>query len=83
MSHYKSITITRSDGKHYNIRSVVDGKQLSDNEAIRHAEKTNSFGKSFNSIPEAVSAAKALSATQKEPNSSGRGLIESNQTHKH
>ena len=68
MSHYKSITVTRQDTrKHYNIRSVVNGKKLSPKKAEEHAEKTKSYGKAYDSIPQAVKAAKALSKTQKMP----------------
>ena len=67
MSHYKSITVTNKDGKHYNIRSVVDGKQLTQKAAVAHAQKNKSFGKSYNTIPEAVKAAKAKSAKQTMP----------------
>jgi GH24 family phage-related lysozyme (muramidase) len=67
MAHYKSITVTNEDGKHYNIRSVVNGKQLSDEDAKKHAEKNKSFGKAYDDIPTAVEAAEALSKTQKMP----------------
>jgi len=67
MAHYKSITVTRKDGKIHNIRSVVDGKQLSEKQAKDHAKKNKSYGKSFKDIPTAVKAAKALSKTQTMP----------------
>ena len=67
MSHYKSITVTKKDGKVHNIRSVVDGKQLNQRQAEAHAKKNNSYGKAFKDVPTAVKAAKALSKTQKMP----------------
>jgi len=67
MAHYKSITVTKKDGKHYNIRSVVGGKQLSQDKAEAHAKKTKSYGKAYDTIPQATKAAKALSKTQKMP----------------
>jgi len=66
MSHYKSITITHKN-KIYNIRSVVGGKQLTNQQAVDRAIKTKTLGKSFHSIDSAVKAAKALSKTQTMP----------------
>lgn len=62
MSHEKSITITR-DGKHYNIPSVINGKQVSAREAEAYAVKNNSLGKAYNTIESAVEAAKKRSSS--------------------
>lgn len=67
MSHERSVTITIGD-KHYNVPSVINGKQEKDVKKIRdYHTKNKSLGKPYKTIPEAVAAAKARSKSFDEP----------------
>ena len=61
MSHEKSITV-EMDGKHYNVNSVVKGKQLSAKAAVSHAKKSGGLRGPFKTNDEAVQAAKSRSS---------------------
>ena len=56
MAHEKSITI-ESDGKIYNIPSVVKGKQLSAAQAFQHFKKTRRHFGSFKKMQGALFSA--------------------------
>lgn len=62
MSHEESITVT-IDGKHINIPTKLNGKKLSDKEAIKafRAGKLKKLGGPFKTINKAVAAAKSRS----------------------
>lgn len=60
--HERSITV-EIDGTYYNIPSVVQGRQLSDEDATAHAKRTNTLGTGFPDLRSAVETAKKRSAT--------------------
>lgn len=60
--HERSITV-ESDGTYYNIPSVAQGRQLSDEDATAHAKRTNTLGTGFPDLSSAIGAAKKRSAT--------------------
>ena len=63
MSHRVSITVGpgAKSKKFFNIASVVKGKRVSADEAVAHAMKTKTMGIPFDTVAEAVKAAKARS----------------------
>ena len=60
MSHEKTITIDM-DGKWYNVPTVINGTQVSDEAAVEYARSNEDLGYAFNSVEEAVAAAKKRS----------------------
>ena len=61
MSHKQSITVT-VDGKVHNVNTVGAGRRkMSNEEAVQRAIKTNTLGKEFGSVDEAVEFAKKKS----------------------
>ena len=57
MSHKRTITVGL-DGGHFNVRTVVKGKQLGARAAVDHAIKTKTLGRKFKTQSAAVKAAK-------------------------
>ena len=70
MSHEKSVTFQRPDGRWVNVSSVVGGKALGEREVQRRFS-TGTLkplgGKSFGTLKQAVDAAKRRSAGQSRP----------------
>lgn len=60
MSHEQTITID-VDRKWHNIVTVVNGKKVSDKEAINYAIGNKTLGKSYDTVEEAVKKAKERS----------------------
>lgn len=61
MAHEKSISI-EIDGQHFNIPTVIRGKQVSDEEAVREFRRTGkNIGGPFKTQDEAVKRAKERS----------------------
>ena len=68
MAHERSITI-KQDGKFINIDTSRGAKKKprTTREAVKHANETGQMGKPFNSIKDAVGAAKKRSKAAENP----------------
>ena len=76
MSHENTITI-ESDGKFFNIPTVIKGKQLTDKQAFQHFKKTRKNFGIFRKLEGALFSARRRSAKghQKSPKKSRRSAV--------
>jgi len=60
MAHEKSITV-EIEGDYFNIPTVVNGKQMTDREAVDYHSQNKSLGRAYNSQEDAVKDAERRS----------------------